>query len=1079
MATKRGRKPDERDYATRVAERIIEQLEQGIAPWQKPWEPGQLQLPTNASTGKAYRGGNSLWLLMQGYEDPRWMTYRQADAAGAQVRKGEKGTPIQYWKTEGSMKVLGADGKPVLDEQGKEKSTTVQYTRPRPFGATVFNAAQIDGLEPLPAREVAAEWERHQRADFILEASGVPIQHVEGNRAFYSPTRDSITLPMREQFQTADRYYATALHELGHSTGHPSRLSRDLSDPFGSEGYAKEELRAEIASLMLGERLGIGHDPGQHAAYVGSWIKALKEDPKEIFRAATDAEKIAGFVIDLEQKKEQERNSMQQNAPERDSMQPERMTLSQFRSESRVVSLENNGRQWEVSLGEHFHAFSDAATPEEAIADVHHAAVNNVIFLNSPQAMDAGLEKPAWPPQNVLDEYPKLAALKTAIEDADKARAADEALEQLRRQVQTVKDGIKIADEEGLSGKQRLDAVLNHLAQHNGTTLDETRSDRFVSETFVPSIIEDHDRKQREMMPRIYSEPEPASSQASPYEDLFTAARKADDAYQSELERVYGAEAPNARYQLKHADTDVQTAADAKKAADRLFHDATQAAQKKEADMAMPKTEKTYLAVPFKDKDEAKKAGAKWDKAQKSWFAPEGISHEPLQRWMQDRSAEPSAPKLTPKEEFAQALEDAGFILNGEPKMDGSRQRLQVKGDGANEKSGAYKAFEDGHPAGWIQNWKSGEKTNWKWSGTASTVTPEDRARIAQEQSEKLALRQLQETAKQERTAKAIEQLIAVAPFSADHPYLADKRIKDSWQVVPQDASDLPMDTPIRIAKDSAHAMEIREQQPDAIVLKAGALLVPVHDENGKIMSAQWIDETGRKGFAAGGAVAGGHLQNIRPGTAQDKPIIIAEGRATAATISNATGATTFTAFTAGNLLATALAARAAYPDRAILIAGDNDHHKPRELDPRTGQPKKNVGKEAAEEAAKAVGGYAAVPLFDKESKGTDWNDFEKENGNDALKKALDESMILADRRRLADAHMTEHDGERVAEVITMHKSQVESKGQGKGATQTDAVAAYQQLQRQSSKERDRQDKSDELDPEEEKKKSRGRARSR
>ncbi|WP_256562624.1 zincin-like metallopeptidase domain-containing protein, partial [Pseudomonas sp. HMSC066A08] len=112
---------------------------------------------------------------------------------------------------------------------------------------------------------------------------------------------DSITLPERNQFPTADNYYATALHELGHWTGHPSRLDRDLAHPFGSEGYAREELRAEIASLMLGERLEIGHDPGQHAAYVGSWIKALKEDPKEIFRAASDAERISGYVMDFEQ----------------------------------------------------------------------------------------------------------------------------------------------------------------------------------------------------------------------------------------------------------------------------------------------------------------------------------------------------------------------------------------------------------------------------------------------------------------------------------------------------------------------------------------------------------------------------------------------------------------------------------------------------------------------------------------------------------------------------------------------------------------------------------------------------------
>ncbi len=113
-------------------------------------------------------------------------------------------------------------------------------------------------------------------------------------------------MPSKGQFDTADNYLATALHELAHASGHPSRLNRDLAHPFGSEGYAKEELRAEIASLMIGDQLGIGHDPGQHAAYVKSWVKVLEEDPKEILRAARDADKISGYVLGLEKERSTE-----------------------------------------------------------------------------------------------------------------------------------------------------------------------------------------------------------------------------------------------------------------------------------------------------------------------------------------------------------------------------------------------------------------------------------------------------------------------------------------------------------------------------------------------------------------------------------------------------------------------------------------------------------------------------------------------------------------------------------------------------------------------------------------------------
>ncbi|OKP00834.1 zincin-like metallopeptidase domain-containing protein [Xenorhabdus eapokensis] len=304
------------DYAENVTARIIAQLEQGTAPWQRPWKPGELLLPYNPTTGKKYRGMNTLWLHMQGYGDPRWMTYKQAAGEGAQVRKGEKGTHIVYWKFNEEKKVVDEHGRPILDpETGKQKTITVLLERPRSFTAVVFNAAQIDGLPSFDALPVRPEPERHMLAETILLNSGAKIQHDPGDRAFYRPISDSITLPARNQFPTADNYYATALHELGHWTGHPSRLARDLTHPFGSEGYAREELRAEIASLMLGERLNIGHDFGQHAAYVGSWIKILKEDPREIFRAAADAERISDYIMGFEHEKAQEVAVERQNEP--------------------------------------------------------------------------------------------------------------------------------------------------------------------------------------------------------------------------------------------------------------------------------------------------------------------------------------------------------------------------------------------------------------------------------------------------------------------------------------------------------------------------------------------------------------------------------------------------------------------------------------------------------------------------------------------------------------------------------------------------------------------------------------------
>lgn len=286
-----------------VAEKLIEQLEQGAAPWQKPWEPGA-ELPMNPVSGKRYRGINALQLMSEGRTDPRWLTYKQAQAMDAQVRGGEKGTAIQYWKFS-DERPLEVDGKPVLDGRGEPVKQTIKLERPRVFFSTVFNAEQIDGLPPLSARK-AHSWDPVERAERILQASGAAIHHGERDAAYYRPLTDTIHLPDKTQFPDAAAYYAVSLHELGHWTGHRTRLDRDLAHPFGSEGYAREELRAEITSMILGNEVGIGHNPQRHAAYVGSWIKALRDDPLEIFRAAADAEKMCEYVLGLEQKQVQD-----------------------------------------------------------------------------------------------------------------------------------------------------------------------------------------------------------------------------------------------------------------------------------------------------------------------------------------------------------------------------------------------------------------------------------------------------------------------------------------------------------------------------------------------------------------------------------------------------------------------------------------------------------------------------------------------------------------------------------------------------------------------------------------------------
>ena len=289
------------EFRNQVAGRLVEMLRAGTAPFQRRWDGGSMGvIPLNPSTGKRYRGINVFRLMGEGRSDNRWMTYRQAQGMGAQVRKGERSTRVLYWKFRDERVKRDADGKVVRDDQGRPIKEWVELERPHAFWASVFCADQIDGLPPQMVPSYS--WDPVERAEGILVASGANITHSPGGRAYYSLATDAIHLPLKEQYPTAARYYASALHELGHWTGAAARLGRNLGHPSGSEMYAREELRAEIASMMLGEEIGIGYDPGQHAAYVNSWIKVLEEDPQEIFRAAADASKIQDYILSFERR---------------------------------------------------------------------------------------------------------------------------------------------------------------------------------------------------------------------------------------------------------------------------------------------------------------------------------------------------------------------------------------------------------------------------------------------------------------------------------------------------------------------------------------------------------------------------------------------------------------------------------------------------------------------------------------------------------------------------------------------------------------------------------------------------------
>ena len=696
---------EKKSYRDQVVEELLGHIEAGTAPWQKPWEPGKVRMaPFNPVSGKDYRGINALWLEMRGRSDPRWMTYRQATAQDAQVRKGEKGTMIEYWKWSEREKVLDENGKPVLDDKGVAKTRDVRLDRPRVFHAVVFNAEQIDGLAPYIAPEPT--FSPVERAEQILKQGNVPIFHDQNDRAFYRSSTDQIHMPHQAAFKGQYEYYATALHELGHATGHGSRMAREFG-PFGSEVYAKEELRAEIASYMLTTELGLGHYPERHAAYVGSWMKAIKEDRNALFTAARDAENIRTWIMkpDLRQ-----------------SLIPE-----------------------------------------------------------------------------------------TAKEQA-KTIAQNPAVEQ-----------------------QKENAMNDEMSQ-----------------------------------------------------------------------------APN-------QDTNIER-------------------------------KRIYLNVPFSEKDEAKALGAKWDRRAKAWYARDNMELAPFKRWQETKAKAPE-PRISPEQEFAEALKENGLILDGPPTMDGKWHRVAVEGDRKGQKSGSYRGFLEGLPAGNISNYKSGQDPV-KWVATGTKVDPKELEQARAEAAARKAAQEQELRAQYRAIAKRAYGIFQNAePAPSNHPYLQNKQVP---------AGDLRID-------------------------QSGNLLMPMANDKGFIENIQTIHPDGTKMYLKDGKKRG--LMHVIEGDHKG-PMIVTEGYSTGQSLHMASGLTVVVALDSGNLAPVAEAIHKKHPDRPLVIAADDDHAK-----------KINAGIKGAERAAELTGAKILRPdLSDAEkAKGlTDFNDIHRERGIEALKRVVTDQLGLS-----------------------------------------------------------------------------------
>jgi putative DNA primase/helicase len=1155
-----------------VAQKLIDRLEKGTAPWQRPWEPGvpSSHLPHNPVTGKRYNGINILQLMSEEREDARWMTYKQAEAQGWQVRKGEKGTPVQYWKFAEEVDKTDDNGNVIRNSKGEIEKETVLLERPRVFWATVFNAEQIDGI---PERTLKVpEWDPVERAEAIIQASGVKVSHDQSDRAFYRVSTDRVHMPGRDQFPSADRYYATKLHEMGHWTGHPSRLDRPVGqNPFGSEEYAKEELRAEIASMIIGDELGIGHDPEQHAAYVKSWIKVLKDDPMEIFRAAADAEKIQKYILGFQQQQVQGQQAGAELTQQQNTQGQKQQDLSYPVPEAwryaacevfdeemgKRLGVQNYSRARELSsmLRDYEEMSFEPSAKEQALLeknkdDIAEAKrwINENVLMNPlvkervyetvrDFSQDTGDEQEDKLTRAYLDEmasklagrldatpegryelmlasgrrlvdrlvesklmHPADATLTDARRDLFSMSAAPEADRETFKQASEKAFGVAIPPEWG--GEVRLEArrdgkpwnasgfegepnqfavsvVIGDQAKEIGVmrypevaiTLAErlhhvaAYSEHGASKLQeLPGIREKLDARRVESRLQLYSSMalkgnDPRESWINlrdsavelglqPRIELGGDGRN-DPAFRIRYIDQTGAFTPittnlnpdgkavtlidGKRPGNKAPTEDLQWQREALEEALHLVK-ANQQQQEAKMDPKEPAPDKTYISVPFKEKNEAKALGARWDSKATSWYVPQGEDLSLFTKWRQapqpDKGSELEAgqdvprdpapvqasaekkflavpygereqasalgarwdkgakswyigqgddpekfkrwdpafiaqqPKISVEEEFKEACKAAGLKLDGDPIMDGKRYRVALVDDKGGDKNGVYIGHLDGHPAGYIKNFRTGIAMNWKSKGY--DATDEEKAKLNAEAAVKLQQRETERAEKHEEIAARVQgEIQRLVEPTERTPYQQDKGISINKGVLTD-----------RGGKRT---------------------YIPAQDINGKTWTMQYIQEDGTKRFPKGGKKEGCfHVVGGMDALAKAPILAVGEGYATMTTASESLGFATVVAFDSGNLKQVAESLQKKFPGKPLLFVADDDV-----LSAEKSPLGINAGRMKAEAAAKELGGMAVFPVFapGEARKGlSDFNDLatRSELGREAADRQLKAAMSLS-----------------------------------------------------------------------------------
>ena len=837
---------DKKDlFHVALSKQIAKQIMRGTASFLTAHENERVDLPYNPVTGKNYTAANNMVLSAKGYTDNRWLTYDQAAEQGYQVKKGEKATEIAFYH--------------YIDYKTKEK-----LDKPKIQTVKLFNAEQLTGIEKMPGKASNKE-EALAKVQSIFENSQVKIVNNQKNKDFYLSRDDTIYMRSKDAYKDELAYSSAVLHQFCRWAACGEKRLNYGTVPFGTEAFARQKLRAEIATYMLCKELGLPFEP-EGEQFAVQWSQIIEKSPFEILNAAKDAEKIKGFIMEFDKTLEKA-----QELEQGQEIEPAENTLAEAKEQARRTEHVQTAEQSEQ---------------EETQAE-----------------------------QAPKKEWKEMIKLSVSYDDKDEAK----------------KLGAK------WSGKQETWYVLE------GTDLQPFYK-WLPKEKKVELIMASRDYLD---VPR--EEKDEAKALGAKW-----------DKYQKAWYVEKGTDLePFAKWnKLDLTVRNVSKTAEQTPKEQAVSQTAEPKQEQTEKEVSAeqnPAQDKTFIAVPYDERKDAKALGAKWDKDNKSWYVEKGADLNKFKDWLVDENTVVPAKQesISPEIEFAQHCRANGLDVDT-PIMDGQIHRVPLIGKPGG-KDGAYCGYLDGVPSGWSQNYVTGEKSKFVSSGVQ--LTEEEKAKQRAEHARKLQEREAKRQRDYDIAANNAKRVLNNSvEADKNHAYLQEKGIKPY------------------IAMENIY----------------NQLVVPVQNIHGDIRGVQFIEENGSKKFLSG-IEKKGNFALLSEEAKDVSKALVCEGFATGASLHEATKLPVVVAFDAGNLEEVSKALAEKYKGIEITVCADNDQYKDN-----------NIGLECAKKAALAVGGKLAVPQFTKEEQArklTDFNDLHKAQGLDAVTRQVSQARSLTQKQ--------------------------------------------------------------------------------